>query len=118
MSAKPAHTAQWQAAEARHRFSEVIDAAAAGAPQFVHRRDGQEVVVVSREYFERTRPTLKSVLLDWKWEHTDEDGAFEEALREARSVVGRAFMPRESVIKELIGDRPRHGRPQRAAAKK
>jgi prevent-host-death family protein len=47
----------WQAAEARHRFSELVDAAVEGHPQFVRRRDGQEVVVVSRDYFEQTKPT-------------------------------------------------------------
>jgi hypothetical protein len=54
---------RWQAAMARHRFAEIIDAAVAGEPQFVQRRDGKEVVVVSREYFERTKPNIKSYLL-------------------------------------------------------
>ncbi len=38
----------WQAAVARHRFSELVDAAVEGRPQFVRRRDGQEIVVVSK----------------------------------------------------------------------
>ena len=36
----------WKAAEARHRFSDLVDAAVEGHPQFVRRRDGREVVVV------------------------------------------------------------------------
>ncbi len=38
-----------QAAAARNRFTDIIDAAVGGEPQFVQRRDGKEVVVVSRE---------------------------------------------------------------------
>ena len=55
--------AKWQASEARHRFPDVIAAAAKGEPQYVRRRDGLEVVVVSRAYFEQTLPTLKTYLL-------------------------------------------------------
>ena len=114
--------AEWQASEARHRFSEVVDAAAAGTPQLVTRRDGQAVVVVSQEYFERTKPaaeapkrTLKDVLLNFRFEH--DDGSFEEALAEARTVVGRMFMPRASIVDELTDDPPRHRRPKRVARK-
>jgi prevent-host-death family protein len=54
----------WQAAAARNRFTDIIDAAVAGEPQFVQRRDGKEVVVVSREYFENTKANIKSYLLN------------------------------------------------------
>jgi len=74
----------WQAAEARHRFSEVVDAAVAGAPQVIRRRDGREVVVVSREYFERTKPSLKTALLTHGYAGEAED-AFDRALREVRA---------------------------------
>lgn len=116
MAGKQARGPEWLASDARHRFSEVVDAAAGGTPQFVRRRDGQEVVVVSKEYFERTRPTLKSVLLNFGFEHGD--GSFDEALREARKVVGRAFMPRESAVQELINGRAGHRRAERAARRK
>src|SRR6516225_2491642 len=56
-------TDTWQAGAARHSFSKLVDAAVDGHPQFVRRRDGREVVVVSKEYYERTKPGLKSVLL-------------------------------------------------------
>jgi len=56
--------AQWQASAARQSFSDVIDGAVDGEPQFVKRRDGREVVVVSREYFDRNKPSLKSFLLN------------------------------------------------------
>ena len=88
---KPAHAPQWQASEARHHFSDVVEAAAAGAPQFVRRRDGQEVVVVSKEYFERTRPTLKDHLLNFRFEH--DDGSFEAALAEGRRLMSAALTP-------------------------
>nr|WP_294509656.1 type II toxin-antitoxin system Phd/YefM family antitoxin [uncultured Rhodopila sp.] len=54
----------WQAANARHKFSDIIDAAVAGQHQFVQRRDGREVVVVSREYFDSTKANLKTFLLN------------------------------------------------------
>ena len=53
----------WQASVARNRLSEIIDRAVAGDPQFIERRDGKEVVVVSRDYFERTKGSLKTFLL-------------------------------------------------------
>jgi prevent-host-death family protein len=74
-------TQQWQAAEARHNFTRLVDAAVKGDPQFVTRRDGQEVVVVSRAYFEKTRPTLKSYLMAEGVAGEDED-AFDRALQE------------------------------------
>jgi prevent-host-death family protein len=46
----------WQAAEARHWFTELVNAAVHGEPQFVERRDGTAVVVVSREYSKRPVP--------------------------------------------------------------
>jgi prevent-host-death family protein len=73
----------WQAAQARHRFSELVDAAMEGEPQFIRRRDGREVVLVSREYFEKTKPNLKSYLLDAGY--AEEDDAFDAALRDIRS---------------------------------
>jgi prevent-host-death family protein len=81
----------WQAAEARQRFSDVIDAAVDGRPQFVQRRDGKEVVVVSRAYFERTRPDLKTVLLSCQFGHDGD--AFDQLLAEGREVVSALFVP-------------------------
>ncbi len=80
----------WQAAEARHRFSEIVDAAVEGKAQFVKRRDGKEVVVVSRDYFEKTRPNLKTYLLTEGFADDGED-AFDKALREIRH-EGSPFM--------------------------
>ena len=83
-------TNTWQAAEARHRFSEIVDAAVEGKAQFVKRRDGKEVVVVSRDYFEKTRPTLKTYLLTEGFAEDEED-AFDKALRDIRR-EGSPFM--------------------------
>jgi prevent-host-death family protein len=74
----------WQAAEARNRFSDVVDAAVDGRPQFVRRRDGREVVIVSREYFEETRPNLKSYLITSGYADSQDD-AFDIAMRSVRS---------------------------------
>ena len=76
----------WQAAMARHRFAEIIDAAVAGQPQFVQRRDGKEVVVVSRDYFERTKPNIKSYLLSAGYSG-DGEGEFDAILESVRTNV-------------------------------
>jgi prevent-host-death family protein len=81
----------WQAAEARHRFTELVNAAVHGEPQFVVRRDGTEVVVVSRDYFEKTRPTLKDVLLHQGF--ADDDDAFDKALSDIRHEGGPFIAP-------------------------
>ena len=85
--------ATWQAADARHRFSDVVDAAVTGEPQVVRRRDGREVVVVSKEYFERTKPNLKTFLLTCGYAGEGED-AFDRALKEIRAESGAFFRPR------------------------
>lgn len=104
-------TDAWQAATARHRFSELVDAAVEGRPQFVRRRDGREVVVVSKEYFEQTKPNLKSVLLSHRF--GERGDAFDRALSEARAVLGPSLQPREQ---ESAGaDNPRHRHHQRTA---
>jgi prevent-host-death family protein len=95
----------WQAATARHRFSELVDAAVEGRPQFVRRRDGREVVVVSREYYEQTRPNLKSVLLSYRF--GERGDAFDQALQDAGASMGAAFTPRDL---EPAGDRTGHQR--------
>lgn len=82
----------WQAARARNHFSEIVDAAIEGRPQFIRRRDGNEVVVVSRRYFDRTKPNLKDYLLGAGYaEHLVD--AFDTALAEARK-QGPALAPR------------------------
>lgn len=98
----------WQAATARHRFTEVVDAAVEGRPQFVRRRDGREVVVVSKEYFEQTRPSLKSVLLSQRFgERGDE---FDRALEAARAVLADALAPTAFTPEEPGDDHPGHQR--------
>jgi PHD/YefM family antitoxin component YafN of YafNO toxin-antitoxin module len=98
----------WQAAMARHRFSELVDAAVEGRPQFVRRRDGQEVVVVSKEYYEQTKPDLKSVLLSFRF--GEKGDAFDTALGEARTTLGAALTPKDLAQGERLSDRPGHRR--------
>jgi prevent-host-death family protein len=89
----------WQAAEARHHFSEVVDAAVDGKPQFVRRRDGREVVIVSREYFEETKPNLKSYLTTSGYADSEDD-AFDVAMRSVRTDGIPAFEPRSVDLKD------------------
>ncbi|HSU06304.1 MAG TPA: type II toxin-antitoxin system prevent-host-death family antitoxin [Acetobacteraceae bacterium] len=103
----------WQAAAARHRFSELVDAAVEGRPQFVRRRDGQEVVLVSKAYFDQTRPNLKSVLLSCRFGQRGD--AFDRALVEARSTLGASLQPRDFDQGVADADSPRHRRSERAA---
>ena len=74
---------RWQASAARNRFSDIIDAAVAGEPQFVQRRDGKEVVVVSRDYFDRTKPDIRTYLLNagYAGEGEDQFDTIMEAVR-------------------------------------
>jgi len=73
----------WQAAQARQRFSEIVDAAVEGKPQFIRRRDGHEVVLVSRDYFDRTKMNLKTYLLSAGYAG-DEPDVFDQAMRDVR----------------------------------
>jgi prevent-host-death family protein len=77
-------TDDWQAAQARAHFSEVVDAAIEGNPQFIRRRDGHEVVLVSRDYFDRTKMNLKNYLLSAGYAG-DEPDAFDEVMQTVRS---------------------------------
>jgi prevent-host-death family protein len=74
----------WQAAAARNRFTEIIDAAVAGEPQFVQRRDSKEVVVVSREYFDSTKPNMKLYLLNAGYAGEGED-QFDAIMEDVRA---------------------------------
>jgi prevent-host-death family protein len=92
-------TRTWQASDARHKFSDLIDAAVGGEPQFVKRRDGRQVVVVSLEYFEQNRPTLKSYLLSEGVSEETED-AFDRAMREIRTESSPFITPGAADLSE------------------
>ena len=91
----------WQAGAARHRFSELVDAAVDGRPQIISRRDGGEVVVVSKDYYERTRPNLKSVLLSHRF--GERGDLLDTVLEEARATLGTTLAP-EDFGQEITGD--------------
>ncbi len=80
---------EWQATRARESFPDIIDAAVDGAPQLVRRRDGKEVVVVSKEYYDRTKPNLRDYLLNAGYA-ADHD-AFDDALLKVRE--GQVGLP-------------------------
>jgi hypothetical protein len=89
---------EWQATKAREALPEIIDGAVAGIPQIINRRDGKEVVVVSREYFDATRPNLKDYLL--RAGYADERDAFDDALDQIRESGGGFFRPRPIEIED------------------
>ena len=79
----------WPLQDAKNRFSAVVDAALAGAPQRVTRRGKPAVVVVSVEEYERLRnleraqaPSLAELLLAIP----QDDGEFERLPLEPRSI--------------------------------
>jgi hypothetical protein len=103
----------WQAATARHGFSELVNAAVEGRPQLVRRRDGREVVVVSRVYFEQTKPNLKAVLLSFRF--GERGDALDRVLGEARATLGSSLRPRDLAPQAADADDPGHRRPERTA---
>jgi len=83
---------EWQATKARNAFAEIIEAASNGTPQLIRRRDGREVVVVSRDYFEAHKPNLRDYLLTSGY--AEEHDEFDDALRQIRETGAAAFVPR------------------------
>jgi len=55
---------QWRLADAKNRFSELVNRALAEGPQFVRRRDDAVVIVARRDYEKLTgkRPGFKEFL--------------------------------------------------------
>jgi prevent-host-death family protein len=100
----------WQAGAARHRFSELVDAAVDGRPQIIRRRDGREVVVVSKDYYERTRPNLKSVLLSHRF--GERGDLLDTALEEARATLSTTLTPEDFGREKTGDDRSGHSRPK------
>ena len=103
----------WQAAAARHRFSELVEAAVEGRPQFVHRRDGREVVVVSKEYYERTKPSLKTVLLSLRFGHRGDE--LDSALQKAGDHLAESLTPHAFSPEHKDDSHPGHKRSKRAS---
>jgi prevent-host-death family protein len=89
---------EWQATKARAAFAEIIEAAVAGTPQLIRRRDGKEVVVVSRDYFEANKPNLRDYLLTSGY--AEEHDAFDDALRKVRESASPLFSPRAAKLEE------------------
>jgi prevent-host-death family protein len=87
----------WQASDARVRFPELIDGAMAGVPQVVRRRNGAEVVLVSRAYFDATRPNLRDFLLASAGAGTDEEeDRLAAAIRSVRATGAMGVAPRNA----------------------
>jgi prevent-host-death family protein len=73
----------WQAAEARHKFGDVVDAAVSGEPQLIERRDGKKVVVISKDDFEAMKPNVKTFLLNRGYSGEGEE-EFDRILQDVR----------------------------------
>lgn len=56
---------EWRLADAKNRFSELVNRALSEGPQRVHRRNDTVVVIAQREYEKLTgdRPSFKELLL-------------------------------------------------------
>jgi prevent-host-death family protein len=89
---------EWQATKARGAFAELIEAAVEGTPQLIRRRDGREVVVVSRDYFEAHKPNLRDYLLTAGY--AEDHHEFDDALREIRENGSAFFKPRTVDLEE------------------
>ena len=83
---------EWQATKARGAFAEIIEAAVEGTPQLIRRRDGKEVVVVSREYFEAHKPNLRDYLLTSGY--AEEHDEFDDVMQKVRESGSAFFIPR------------------------
>ena len=89
---------EWQATKARGAFAEIIEAAVEGTPQLIRRRDGKEVVVVSRDYYEANKPNLRDYLLTSGY--AEEHDEFDDALRTVRESGPSMFAPRAANLEE------------------
>jgi len=101
--------ALWQAAQARHQFSDLVARAAAGQPQVVRRRDGTEVVVLSRAAYDQVRPRLGEYLLTHGYADLDDPGErlVEQALRVAQGRAPRSSLPwRQAQDEPASGSEP------------
>jgi hypothetical protein len=87
-----------QATKARSAFAEVIEAAFEGTTQFICRRDGKEIVVASRDYFEGNKPNLRDYLLTSGY--AEEHDEFDDALRRIRESASDPFILREVKFEE------------------
>jgi len=87
----------WQASDARAKLPEVMEGALAGQPQFIRRRGGEEVVVLSRDDFERMKPSLKDYLLrSAGTAGKDDDAGLSKALTKVRATGSLGLIPRSA----------------------
>ncbi len=86
---------EWQASKARSALAGIIGAAVEGSPRLIRRRDGKEVVIVSRAYFEANRRTPRDYLLTAGY--ADDHDAVDDALRPVRASATFAARPLEVV---------------------
>jgi hypothetical protein len=66
------------------------------------------VVVVSKDYFEQTKPNLKSILLSHRF--GERGDLFDTVLEEARAALGTALSPEDFSLESTGDDRSGHSR--------
>ncbi len=74
--------ARWNAANARHHFTELLEAADTGRPQTIVHRNGREYVLVSKPTYDLMKPDLLTVLRSFDF--GNEEDEFDRALAELR----------------------------------
>ena len=89
---------EWQASQAGSAFADIIDAAAEGDPQLIRRRDGKDVVIVSRAWFDAHRPNLRDYLLTAGYAEAHD--AFDDAMDRVRGSGTAFFVPRPVTFDE------------------
>jgi hypothetical protein len=92
---RPAETQpmpEWLFDQAGANFEAIVDAAGAGTHQVIRRRDGKQVVVVSRDDFDPHQPNLRDYLLTSGY--ADKHDEFDDALRTVRESAATFFLPR------------------------
>lgn len=84
----------WQFTEARANLSDVFERAMV-EPQVIQHRNGTQAVLVSREYFDANKPTLKRALLDSRGVGEQDDDPLEAALAKVRASGATVVSPRK-----------------------
>jgi prevent-host-death family protein len=77
----------WSASDARANFADLLNEAASGEVQTIERRDGSEFVLVSKQMFMTSRPSLAHYLADLDTGLNEQES--EEWLQAMRDASGK-----------------------------
>ena len=65
--------ARWNAANARHHFTALLEAADTGRPQMIVHRNGREYVLVSKPAYDAMKPDLLTVLTSFDFGNEEDE---------------------------------------------